>query len=102
MAEKERNGNKKIGLGHDAQNDFPDQAFFLCDFFDNNIKWHTFYIFPDFVSGYQFLFCTDNIFVSCVKCWQRPDNVIQIESVDPAAKISNVTSCILSRSVLKT
>ena len=102
MAEKERNGNKKIGLGHDAQNDFPDQAFFLCDFFDNNIKWHTFYIFPDFVSGYQFLFCTDNIFVSCVKRWQRPDNVIQIESVDPAAKISNVTSCILSLSVLKT
>ena len=84
MVEKERNGNKKIGLGHDAQNDFPDKGFFLCNnFFDNNTKFHTFYIFPDFVSDYQFLFCTDNIGVYYVKCWQKPDNVILIESVDP-------------------
>ena len=39
MVEKERNGNERVGLGHGAQNDFPDQAYFLCDhFFDNNKK----------------------------------------------------------------
>ena len=82
--QKKRNGNKKIGLEHDAQNDFPDKAFFLCDnFFDNNTTWHTFYIFPDSVSVYQFLFCVNNICVYYVKCWQRPDSVIQIKSVDP-------------------
>ena len=39
MVQKERNRNEKIGLEHDAQNDFRDQAFFLCDnFLGNNTK----------------------------------------------------------------
>ena len=39
VVQKERNRNEKIGLEHDAQNDFRDQAFFLCDnFFGNNTK----------------------------------------------------------------